>query len=244
MSLRMIGRQTSGHGRNGSPLKIITFLITIVTLVGCSSLKPPSGMPSIAPEVKTSYGACPPIAGHYSNVGSAIGEDGSYLGSDSLNRLLFSTRPQIALSKSGSTAPPSSTPDSVTVSGLDQNEIQFNFFNGSSSIALLRQAKRGWWSHPFGYDCVSGFLILPAESGAGTFGLATYESTPLFLSKGADDSLIVQSSSTKGALIMVVPIWRTKTTWYRFPSLSETTETIPSHTPQAEDKNPSTSNHN
>lgn len=244
ISLRLIGRQARRNGWSVLFLKSLTLLIAALALASCSSLKPPTGMPSVAPVVKTSYGICPPIAGRYLDAGSAIGEDGTSLGSESLAHLLFSTRPELELKGSGSTAPPLQTPDTVTVSGPDKDAIQFEFFSGSSSIALLRQAKRGWWSHPFGYSCVAGFLILPAEHASGIFGFMTYSSTPLLLSKGTDGSLIVQSSSTEGALIMIVPVWGTKTAWYRFPPSSEATETIPGLTPQAVDNVPRDSSHN
>jgi hypothetical protein len=196
-------------------------------------------MPSLAGVEKTSLGACPSIDGRYWDAGVAVDEQGAESGPVSLTSLLFSTRPAEELKDPGSTAAPLQTPDTIAVSGPDQDVIQFESFKGPASIALLRQARKGWLSHPFGYSCVSGFVILPSESGSAGAGAMAISSVALFFRKGEDGSLMVRSPRLSGALIAIVPLFRTETTWYRFSSVSEVQAAGPSEMPQdASDKDP------
>jgi hypothetical protein len=189
--------------------------LALAALCGCSVIPAyPTSFPELTP-AEARYGVAPDIRGRYRDRGLALSPDGEELGSASLRDLLRGgARP--------GTASPES-PELVVEVGVVDGFLELHFLrNGEEVESLTRREVRveqGEGADERSYVGNKGFAVLPVgttSGGAGGVGAVVIEES-LWCRRAVDGSLVVLQREFGAALLVLVPVWRTNTVWYRFP---------------------------
>jgi hypothetical protein len=188
--------------------------LLLLCLAGCAVLPDyPVALPELAP-ADTRAGVSPDISGRYADRGHGFSPEGEPVGEMSLTRLL------------GVRASDGSVPadaELVVITGPAHGRLELQAFHGDRLLAGLRHAESDAASvgstYPGTYAGNRGFVLLPVETahgGApGVGGYGTDQS--LWLRKATDGSLVVLHRTVGAGVIVLLPVWRSSGTWYRFP---------------------------
>jgi hypothetical protein len=198
----------------------------IFLVCGCAVIpKPPSQIPAFAPGDEKSM-SVPRISGRYADKGEAFTDKGKSVGQVSLSRLLFGDHSAFAGA------------DTVTVVEPEPDMIKIEVFEQGQSVEKHRFSKYTWdratggrgifanWdSSKLGqpYYGEKGFLDIGiSESTGGAAGIGLWVAgTECLLRKAIDGSLIVLQRESSFAIFVIVPVWGSHCTWYRFPPIED-----------------------